>query len=192
MTIPATSNQTFRPRNRRIYNAVQQDAVTFLQHADRTGQSSTRVIVELAVGGGNSLHYHRDFEERFECMEGQLNLQVGKQTLTLRPGEKAVAPPGVLHRFFNTTEEVCTFKVELVPGHVGFEQSLMIAYGLANDGLTNAQGIPTNLQHLAVLVHLSGTVPAGPLGLLLPLFSMIARKAIKKGVLDQLMQKYGV
>ncbi|GEM44538.1 cupin domain-containing protein [Deinococcus cellulosilyticus] len=192
MDITATTLKDLKPRNRRIYNAVQKDAVTFLQHADRTGQSSTRVIVELAVGGGNSLHYHRDFEERFECMQGQLSLQVGKEILTLRAGEKAVAPPGVLHRFFNTTDEVCTFKVELVPGHTGFEQALMIGYGLANDGQTNAQGIPINLQHLAVLVHLSGTVPAGPLGMLLPLFSMIAKGAIRKGVLDQLMQKYGI
>ena len=49
------------------------------------------------------------------------------------------APRGTLHRFFNDTGEPSSFTVELTPGHRGFEQSIIIAYGLANDGLTGRE-----------------------------------------------------
>jgi hypothetical protein len=42
-----------------------------------------------------------------------------------------------LHGFFNPEDEEITFRVELHPGHAGFEQSLHIMYGLAADGLTD-------------------------------------------------------
>jgi hypothetical protein len=80
---------------------------------------------------------------------------VEKETVTLRPGERAIAPRNTLHRFRNTTEEPARFLVELRPGHGGFEKAIKLAYGLASDGRVSAKGIPKNLYHLAVLLEWS-------------------------------------
>jgi hypothetical protein len=44
-------------------------------------------------------------------------------------------------------------RVELRPGHAGFEKSLRVAYGLAADGLVRANGMPRNLLHAALLLE---------------------------------------
>ena len=58
--------------------------------------------VEVAPGGGNISHYHLAYDEHFEVLKGTLEVLVDKEILTLRPGQKTVAPKNVLHRFRKT------------------------------------------------------------------------------------------
>jgi hypothetical protein len=51
---------------------------------------------------------------------------------TLGPGEEAVAQPGQLHAWSNETAEPAVVRVELRPGHAGFEKSLRV------DGLVHS------------------------------------------------------
>jgi hypothetical protein len=78
---------------RKIYNPIQRDQVIFLKtHAD-TGGEYTLVEVELADGGGVGLHYHKTYAEKFSCLDGEVQVQLGKSLHKLMTGESAIAEP---------------------------------------------------------------------------------------------------
>lgn len=187
--MPST-NDAAPHASRRIWNPIQQDAAIFLVTAEESGGERTLLEIDLAPGGGNSLHTHTDFTEHFEVIEGELVVQVGKEEHVLGPGGAATAPPRTPHRFYSRSAEPTRFRVDLRPGHAGFERSLRIAYGMAADGLLNGRGIPRRLDHLALLVEMSGTIPAGAAALMLPLFRFIARRARRRGVEAELVARY--
>ena len=192
--MPFTPSHAFapllRPSVRRIHNPVQRDWVTFLETAAETRGRRTVVELSVAPGGGNVLHTHRSYAERFEVLDGLLGVQVGRRVLTLRTGEAGVAPAGVAHRWFNPGTRPARVLVTVTDGHAGFEQALRMAYGLARDGLVDAQGVPRRLAHLAVLLDLSDTVPtiAGPL--FAPLIRLAAQRARERGVERELVARY--
>jgi quercetin dioxygenase-like cupin family protein len=175
---------------RRIYNPVQEDYATFLQTSAQTNGERTLIEIELAPGGGNLPHYHRAFAESFEVLEGELQLQLGKQKHFLKPRESATAPAGTLHCFSNPTTQQTRLLVELRPGHAGLEQALQIGYGLAADGKTNQASLPTNLYHLAVLFALGESIVPGVFALLTPVFRFLAARARKQGIEQELISTY--
>lgn len=182
--------ETYREAARRVYNPIQKDAAIFLETAEESGGERTLLEIELAPGGGNALHVHTAFAEHFEVLEGELVVQVGRQEHVLGPGGTATAPPRTLHRFFSRSSAPTRFRVDLRPGHAGFERAVRIAYGMAEDGLTTKKGMPRRLDHLAVLVEMSGTIPAGAASVMLPLFRFIARRARRRGVEAELIARY--
>lgn len=175
---------------RRIYNPIIKDYATFLETSASTGGKRTLIEFELAPGGGNPVHYHKTFSERFEVLEGELHVQVGKEIRILQPLQSVTAYANTLHRFFNPTGQRTRFLVELRPGHTGFEQSLQIAYGLAADGKTNAKSLPSNLYHLAIIFMLGEGMVPGPFTLLTPIFRFLAARARKKSIEQELIRKY--
>ena len=172
--------------DRWIYNPVQKDRATFLETSEQTGGERTLIEFELAPGGGNSPHYHLTYDEHFEVVEGALEVLVGEEARTLRPGQKAVAPRNVLHRFRNTTEEPVKFLVELRPGHAGFEKAVKVAYGLASDG-RNPFHHP---YYTAVLLEWSDMRLPGVFTVAEPLFRLLARRARRKGIDKELEARY--
>lgn len=175
---------------RRIYNPVQKDAATFLVTTEESGGERTLLEVELAPGGGNSLHIHTDFAEHFQVLEGELVVQLGEQEHVLGPGDTATAPPRTLHRFYSRSSAPTRFRVELRPGHAGFERALRIVYGMAEAGVLTEKRTRPRLDHLALLVEMGGTLPAGPWAMMLPLLRLIARRARRRGVEAELIARY--
>jgi quercetin dioxygenase-like cupin family protein len=123
-------------------NPHQGDIVTFLQTSQESGGKRTLLELEIAPGGRVTPHYHLSYAEHFRGREGRITLRVGDEKRTLRPGEEAVVRPGQLRTWSNETAEPAVVRVELRPGHAGFEKSLRVAYGLAADGLVRANGMP--------------------------------------------------
>ena len=175
---------------RSFYNPIQKDSALFLETVKETNGKYTLVEVELAVGGGNELHYHKAYEEKFVCIEGQLHVQVGKEIHVLNPGDDIVAPPYTLHRFYNATEQPVKFSVTLSPGSRGFEEAIQISYGLASDGMTNKKGIPSKISHLGILLNLSESSLPGWQSVLASGLSWIGKRAVKKGKLEELRKQY--
>ena len=176
--------------SRSIYNPFQKDSAEFIKTVNETKGAYTLVRVVVAPGGGNGLHYHKSFAETFECISGQLKVQVGKTIRTLLPGEEATAHPMQLHRFFNDTDEPCSFFVTISPGCKGFEEGLQIAYGLATDGRINSKGTPKKLSHLGLLLLLTESKLPGWQGIIEKGFLMMGRRAIKNGTADALRKQY--
>ncbi|MCC3156195.1 cupin domain-containing protein [Hymenobacter sp. 15J16-1T3B] len=175
---------------RTFENPIIGDVVHFVKYAQEPGGPDTVLDVDLKPGGGNALHYHRSFDEHFECLAGELQVQVGRQVRTLRPGDTATVPRGVHHRFFSTSSAPTRFRVTISPGHAGFENMLKIAYGMAADGLTDQRSTPKKFWQMGVAVHLSDTNVPGVLGLLMPLLRRAARRAMADGRYEREMAPY--
>jgi quercetin dioxygenase-like cupin family protein len=175
---------------RRIYNPIQRDHATFLETSDESGGRRTLVEIEVAPGGGTPPHYHLTYAEHFEVLEGSLEVTVGEETRTLTGGEKAIVPANTLHNFRNATDGPATFLVEFRPGHGGFEKALMVAYGLAADGLANPGGMPKNLYHTALLFEWGEGRMPGLFTLIGPLMRLLARRARRKGIDRELEARY--
>lgn len=171
-------------------NPLIKDKVTVLKSADETNGEYLLVQVELAVGGGNNMHYHTTFDEIFVPVEGVLGIDLEKQKLRLSPGEEATAPLGKLHRFYNPGTSPIIFNVKITPASNRFLEGLSIGYGLAADGKTNKNGIPKSFDHLAVLLDHTDTRLTGFLSLIEPFILRRARRATKRGIKQQLIEQY--
>ncbi len=175
---------------RKIYNPIQKDHVMFLKtHADTNGEC-TLVEVELADGGGVGLHYHKTYSEKFDCLEGEVQVQLGKTMQTLTPGESATAEPNINHLFRNRSGKSCKFLVELRPASRGFEQSLQIGYGLAADGMCKPNGFPKDKLALAWLFEISESNLPGWMSVFEFILRRQAKKAREKGIDKKLLEKY--
>lgn len=175
---------------RKIYNPIQKDQVIFFKtHADTNGEC-TLVEVELADGGGVGLHYHKTYSEKFNCLEGEVQVQLGKKIYKLKPAESATAEPNINHLFRNRSGKPCKFLVELRPASRGFEQSLQIGYGLANDGLCKPNGFPKDKLALAWLFDISESNLPGWMSMFEFILRRQAKKAIQKGIDKSLIEKY--
>ncbi|MDX5423431.1 MAG: cupin domain-containing protein [Hymenobacteraceae bacterium] len=174
-----------------IYNPLAKDRVTFLKNAAETSGAYTLVRVELAPKGGNELHFHTTFTEEFEVLEGTLSLELGKEVISLNPGEKATAPRYKLHRFFNQdVSRPCTFLVTIRPAR-HFEEMLRIAYGLINDGLTNSKGIPKSIWHTALMFDMGESyLPGIPYRIQKWLGAILAKEARRRGRHKELEKYY--
>lgn len=182
---------TISPSTRTIVNPLIKDKVTFIQTAAETQGERTLLRVELAPGGGNDLHYHKTFEEAFTVISGNLGIQLNRDIIELNAGESAIAPRGVSHRFFNLSDTYpAVFEVELLPASAGFETCLQVAYGLAADGLTSNSSAPKNLYHLALLVQWGDTNLPGIFRLLEPVLRLLGKRAIRRGMDQELIQRY--
>ena len=175
---------------RKIYNPIQKDYVLFLKtHADTNGEY-TLVEVELADGGGAGLHYHKTYAEKFDCLEGEVQVQLGKKMYKLQSGQSATADTNVNHLFRNRSGKPCKFLVELRPASRGFEQSLQIGYGLANDGLTKLNGFPKDKLALAWLFDISESNLPGWMSIFEFILRSQAKKARIKGIDKELATRY--
>ncbi len=178
-------------KNRTIENPIIKDKVTFVKTSAETGGEFSEIVVELSAKGGNEPHFHTSFSESFTPIEGQLGVLVGGRRSILRPGDTATVPPGVVHCFFNPSDDVVKFKGEARPGHQGLERFAQIAYGLARDGHVNKKGYPNKLSHVALLMEMGDVRISGlPFKLLAPLFRWVARRARARGVEDALVDRY--
>ncbi|SFF40524.1 cupin domain-containing protein [Thermoflexibacter ruber] len=176
--------------NRRIYNPLQKDYVTFLKTSEETKGEFTLLEVELANGGGVGLHYHKTYSEKFTCLEGKVQVQLNNQLYTLSEGDSATANKLVNHLFQNRSGQSCKFMVEIVPANRGFEQALQIAYGLARDGKCGKKGIPKNPFILSWLFVLSESNLRGWRSLFEPMLRFQALIARLFQIDQQLAKKY--
>jgi quercetin dioxygenase-like cupin family protein len=175
---------------RKIYNPIQKDTVVFLKTHDDTLGEYSLVDVELANGGGVGLHYHKTYSEKFTCVDGEVEIILGKSPTTLLPGQSATAMPTINHLFRNRSGKPCRFLVEIRPASPGFEQSLQIGYGLASDGLCKKNGFPKDKLALAWLFDISESNLPGWMSLFEFILRRQARKAVRKGIDKKLTHAY--
>lgn len=176
--------------NNVIVNPIFKDSITFLKTAAETNGAYAEHLLTLMPGGNNPMHTHSAFTETFVAVKGVLGVQLKGERRLLLPGESYIVKRNEPHHFFNPGDEQISFRVIHKPGHVGMENMLRIMYGLATDGLTNKSGIPKNILTIALLGEMGDSRVTGPLSLLNPILSLLAKRARKKGLDKQLLQRY--
>ena len=135
-------------------------------------------------------HYHTLFSETFEILKGSLEVGKGKDILHLKQGDIAIIQPNEKHYYHNVSNGECIVKATLNPGNKNFENSLFILKGLAKDGLASVAGTPRKFSDLALFVYLNNSRMVGFQKIAEPIFNYVAKAAIKKGRLNELIQKY--
>jgi len=131
-------------------------AVVLRGDEDRVpGQSGVAHLIVRPHGAVAGEHVHPHLTERFFVISGVLGTRVDGVARELHAGEEATVAPGVRHDWWNAGEGEASVLVEVAgPDEqaVRFEQMIATIFGLANDGRTNAKGLPNPLQ-LALLAR---------------------------------------
>jgi quercetin dioxygenase-like cupin family protein len=154
--------------------------------------TSKNSVLELNILPGEKTpwHYHTLFSETFEVLKGTLEVGKGKDIHHLKQGDIATIKPNEKHYYHNVSNEECIITTTLNPRNKNFENSLFILKGLANDGLANDAGTPRKFSDLVVFIYLSNSRMVGFQKIAEPIFNFFAKAAIKKGHLNELIQKY--
>jgi len=90
-------------------------------------------------------HYHPGIHERFTVIEGSVTFTLDGVQRVAGAGETVDIPPGRVHDFWNSGEEAALARVEVEPGG-RFMEMIKNGFGLAQDGKTDAKGMPNMLQ----------------------------------------------
>ena len=96
------------------------------------------------------VHYHPRQEERFEVLDGRLNVLVGGQERTLGEGEVLTVAPGVPHAMW-AAEAGARVNWQTRPA-LKTEAFFETLWGLAKDGKVNDKGVP-NLLRVALIAR---------------------------------------
>jgi len=177
-------------KNRIHDNPVLQNRIEFKELCEES--SGTRTVAEITLKnrGKIPLHYHFEFSEYYEVLEGELKMQVGKEIKTLHKGEYLLIPVKTVHRYFNESGKEVKFKVVIQPGNIGYQLLVSVLNGLARDRKVNKQGLPTNWLIRGYLSVASGSNIPGILSWLQPILNWLYKLAIKKKIDKQLLAKY--
>jgi quercetin dioxygenase-like cupin family protein len=149
-------------------------------------------VLEMNILPGEKTpwHYHTLFSETFEILKGTLEVGNGKDIHHLKQGDITTIQPNEKHCYHNTSTEECIVKATLNPGNKNFEYSLFILKGLAKDGLASEAGTPKKLSDLALFIYLNNSKMVGLQKIAEPVFNYIAKIAIQRGRLNELIEKY--
>jgi quercetin dioxygenase-like cupin family protein len=132
-------------------NRITGESVVVLRGDDDRlpGQSAWAHLKVQPHGAVAGEHFHPQIEERFIVLSGVLGTRVAGVERELHSGEEASAAPGVPHDWWNAGEEQASVLVEVSGSDQQaprFEAMIATIFGLANDGRTNAKGMPAPLQ----------------------------------------------
>ncbi len=96
--------------------------------ADVLVASDSYGLIEMHAASGDQppLHVHRDEDEGFYVLEGEVCLWAGEERILLRPGQFANAPAGVPHTYRVVSEEKARF---LVTSPTGDFVRFVLAFG---------------------------------------------------------------
>lgn len=165
-----------------------QGYIKLISSADTNKES----VMELNILPGEKTpwHYHTLFSETFEILKGALEVGKGKDILHLKRGDIATIQSNEKHYYHNVSSVECIIKATLNPGNTNFENSLFILKGLAKDGLASVAGTPKKFSDLALFIYLNNSRMVGFQKIAEPIFNYVAKRALKRGDLHELIQKY--
>jgi mannose-6-phosphate isomerase-like protein (cupin superfamily) len=171
-------------------NPVIGNRIEFSEICEET--KGTRTVAEITLQPFRSvpLHYHNEFSEFYEVLDGELGIQVGKEIKKLKKGEYVLVPVKAVHRYFNDTGEPVKFKVVIQPGNIGYQLLIAVLNGLARDGKVNKKGLPRNLLIFAYVSVAAGSNVPGFMSWMQPVLNWLHKLAVKRGIDKQLLSKY--
>ena len=123
-------------------NRVQGDRFVVREGSEDNG--GERLVGDLYVRPGGAVagdHVHSYITERFEVRSGTVRFHLDGHDEVAGRGRQVEVPPGAVHDWWNIGEDEAHVLVDIRPVE-RFELMIQNLYGLANDGKTNARGVP--------------------------------------------------
>lgn len=141
--------------NKIIRNTITGQVIRFV----KTGKDTGGELLEMEASyEGQSIepapHYHPKQAEDFMILSGELATKINGQLKTFRAGDKLHIPKNTVHSMWNQSGEKTVVLWHVRPA-LDTEYFFETATGLANDGKTNAVGIPGFLQGLLLINRFS-------------------------------------
>ena len=142
--------------------------------------SPERVVVEIAYKGDGvkpPMHFHPSQEERFEVLEGEINVILDGEERVIRAGDTLVVPAGTPHQMWVTAP--ARQRWETRPA-LKTERFFETMWGLQQDGKLEGDPRKAKLQMAATMrnfrdeIRVTNPSPAAQ-ALLFPLLSVVAR-----------------
>jgi quercetin dioxygenase-like cupin family protein len=106
------------------------------------------LVLDLYVPAGSAVpgaHVHPSMEERVTVVRGRVGLRLGRCVSIATPDQQVTVPAGMVHDWWNAGETEAHVVVEMRSAG-RFEELLLNRFGLAQDGKTDARGVPGLLQ----------------------------------------------
>jgi mannose-6-phosphate isomerase-like protein (cupin superfamily) len=107
-----------------------------------------RLVADLYVRPGGAVageHVHTRIEEWFTVRKGGVGFRFDGRETIAPLNRRMHVPAGTAHDWWNAGDEEAHVVVEVAPG-ARFEEMIKNLYGLAQDGKTDAKGMPNLLQ----------------------------------------------
>lgn len=177
-------------RNRIHENPIIGSRVEFRELCEETKGTRTVAEITLEAGGKVPTHYHNEYSEYYEVIEGELTIVANYKTYILKKGDYYMVPVKVNHRYYNGTDSDVKFKVVIQPGNIGYQLLIAILYGLARDGKANRRGLPKNMLIFGYVSVAAGSNVPGIMSFFQPLLNWFHKLAVKKGLDKKLLMKY--
>lgn len=141
-----------------------------------------RLVVELELRGtgfGSALHLHPSIHERWKVVSGRVGMTIKDSISMAEPGNVIEIAPGVPHRFWNAGICEAKLTIDIRPAK-RFEAFIRNMIGLAQDGKTDAMGMPNILQLAATATEFDDVIrflspPRLMQRLLFPILAPVAR-----------------
>jgi mannose-6-phosphate isomerase-like protein (cupin superfamily) len=141
-----------------------------------------RLMVDLYLRPGARVaapHYHPALRECFTIESGTVGVMVDGRRAIVGPRERVVVEAGVVHDWWNAGETEARVRVVIEPG-ARFEAMILNLFGLAQDGRTDARGMPRLLQLVLLAQEFDDVIrfvrpPRLVQRLLFPLLAPLAR-----------------
>jgi glyoxylate utilization-related uncharacterized protein len=121
--------------------------ITFVDSSDE------RVVVEIAYDGNGvkpPTHLHPSQEERFEVLDGEINVLLDGERRTLARGETLLVPPGTPHQMW--ADAPARQRWETRPA-LKTERFFETLWGLQQDGLLEGDPRKSKLQMALTMRH---------------------------------------
>ena len=128
-------------------NSVPGEEIAVRFHSSETLGRFSIMESKAQPGAAPPMHLHRDEEEVFHILQGELDFSVAGIETTLKAGDMMRIPAGMPHAWRNRTDHVALMIVMFAPG--GPEKIFEMIAGRSNDEIS------------AILDEL-GTVVVGP------------------------------
>lgn len=133
-----------------VENKVTGERVIVIKGTDETnGEEGIYDLYVSPDGAVAGEHVHPNLEEKFTVLKGKVGFRLDGVEQIAPLNETITVPVGMVHDWWNAGDEEAHVRVEVRPA-ARFELMILNLFGLANDGKTDAKGMPNPLQ-LAIL-----------------------------------------
>ena len=109
-------------------------------------------------------HYHPGKEQTITVLSGEMHVRINGEHRVIRAGESMVVPRGAPHHQWNPSDVELTAIEEIRPAG-RMHEFFGVLFGLARDGKTDSQGMPSLLMAAALFSEFGDSIRNAPLGL---------------------------
>ncbi|RRB02408.1 cupin domain-containing protein [Larkinella rosea] len=143
--------------NKTLSNAKTGQVIRFIQTKNDTDGELLEMEAAFSPYSAEPVaHYHPQQVEDFQVLSGRLAVRMNGKIHLFRAGDRFHIPSNTVHSMWNPTDGKTVVNWRVSPA-LDTEYFLETTTGLANDGKTNASGVPSILQ-LSLLINRFSTV----------------------------------